>query len=153
MTATAQDRIERQIALRAPRQRVWKALTDARQFGEWFGISLDGPFQVGKTVRGKHPVKDVGHILVEYTVEKMEAETLFSYRWHPYACDPSYDYSIEPKTLVEFHLRDDSNGGTLLTVTESGFDGIPASRRDEAFRKNDAGWKSQIVKLQNYVEK
>ena len=152
MTATTQDRIERQITLRAPRQQVWKALTDAKQFGEWFGITLDGPFQVGKTVRGKHPVKDVGHILVEYTVEKMEAETLFSYRWHPYACDPSYDYSIEPTTLVEFHLRDDK-GGTLLTVTESGFDRIPASRRDEAFRKNDAGWKSQIVKLQTYVEK
>lgn len=152
MTATTQDRIERRITLRAPRQRVWKALTDAKEFGQWFGITLDGPFQVGKTVRGKHPVKDVGHILVEYTVEKMEAETLFSYRWHPYACDPGYDYSIEPTTLVEFHLQDDG-GGTLLTVTESGFDKIPASRRDEAFRKNDAGWQSQIVKLQSYVEK
>jgi uncharacterized protein YndB with AHSA1/START domain len=152
MTATTQDRIERKIALRAPRARVWKALTDAGQFGAWFGITLDGPFQVGKTVRGKHPVKGSGDILVEYTVEKMEPETLFSYRWHPYACEPERDYSLEPKTLVEFRLQDD-NGGTLLIVTESGFDKIPADRRDEAFRKNNAGWESQVLKLQNYVEK
>jgi uncharacterized protein YndB with AHSA1/START domain len=152
MTATTQDRIERQIALRAPRKRVWQALTDSAQFGEWFGITLDGPFQVGKTVRGKHPVSGAGHILVEYTVEKMEPETLFSYRWHPYACDPNYDYSGEATTLVEFRLRDDG-GGTLLTVTESGFDRIPASRRDEAFRKNTDGWTKQLVKIQQYVEK
>jgi hypothetical protein len=93
-----------------------------------------------------------GPVRVEYTVETIQPETLFSYRWHPYACDPEYDYSKESPTLVEFHLRDD-NGGTLLTVTESGFDKIPVHRRDEAFRKNDAGWKSQIVKLQTYVEK
>jgi uncharacterized protein YndB with AHSA1/START domain len=147
MTATTQDRIERQIALRAPRGRVWKALTDAGQFGEWFGIQLDGPFQVGKTVSAMH-----GPVRVEYTVETIQPETLFSYRWHPYACDPEYDYSKESTTLVVFHLKDD-NGGTLLTVTESGFDKIPVHRRDEAFRKNDAGWKSQIVKLQAYVEK
>jgi uncharacterized protein YndB with AHSA1/START domain len=152
MTATTQDRIERQIALRASRTRVWKALTDARQFGEWFGITLDGPFQAGKTVRGKHPVKGIGDVLVEYTVERIEPETLFSYRWHPYACDPQYDYSKESTTLVEFRLQDDGSG-TLLTVTESGFDKIPAHRRDEAFRKNDAGWQSQTVKLQGYVEK
>ncbi|HKW13629.1 MAG TPA: SRPBCC family protein [Candidatus Krumholzibacteria bacterium] len=151
MTATTMDRIERQIALKAPRKRVWQALTNSVEFGQWFGITLDGPFQAGKTVRGKHPVSGKGHILVEYTVEKIEPETLFSYRWHPYACEPERDYSTEPKTLVEFRLQDD-NGGTLLTVTESGFDGIPADRRDEAFRKNTAGWEGQILKLQRYVE-
>jgi uncharacterized protein YndB with AHSA1/START domain len=152
MTATTQDRIERQIALRAPRKRVWQALTDAAEFSAWFGITLDGPFEVGKTVRGKHPVAGIGDIVVDYTVEKIEPETLFSYRWHPYACDPERDYSGEPTTLVEFRLRDD-NGGTLLTVTESGFDRIPASRRDEAFRKNTDGWKGQLANLQRYVEK
>lgn len=151
MTTIAQDRIERQIALNAPRKRVWQALTNAAEFGEWFRIGLEGSFQAGKSIRGNMKFPGWEHVVVEFTVEKIEPETLFSYRWHPYAIDPDTDYSHEPTTLVEFHLKDDK-GGTLLTVIESGFGKLPASRRDEAFRMNENGWKGQLGNLQKYVE-
>ena len=151
MTTTAQDRIERQIALSVPRQRVWQALTDSKQFGEWFRINLKGSFQVGTSIQGNMQYPGWEHVVVEFTPEKIEPETLFSYRWHPYAIDPATDYSHEPTTLVEFHLKDD-NGGTLLTVIETGFSKLPASRRDEAFRMNENGWKGQLGNLQSYVE-
>ena len=147
MAASTQDRIERQIKLGAPRGRVWKALTTVAEFSEWFGATLDGPFQVGKTVRGRHKA-----IVFDITVEKIEPETYFAYRWHPYPIDPKIDYSKEPTTLVEFRLEDD-NGGTLLTVIESGFDRIPPSRRDEAFRMNNEGWKGQLGNIARHVEK
>lgn len=146
------DRIEKQVLLRAPRSRVWRALTDAREFGTWFRAELDGRFEVGATVRG--PVTGCGHegAVLTATVERMDPETLFSFRWHPYAVDPKADYSKEPTTLVEFRLED-APGGTRLTVVESGFDKIPAHRRDEAFRMNSAGWTGQIENVRKYVER
>src|SRR5258706_818272 len=138
MTVANSDRIEKQILLRAPKPRVWRALTDAGEFGAWFGVKLEGQFAVGESIRGKitHPGYD--HLTMEVTVERMEREELFSFRWHPYAVDPKVDYSSEPTTLVEFRLEA-SPDGTELTVVESGFDNVPAARRAEAFRMNSQG--------------
>src|SRR5690348_3387950 len=131
-----QDRIEKRIELRAPVSRVWQALTDYRQFGEWFGVNLEGPFVVGKTARGQITYPGYEHVTLEATVQKIEPEQFFSYTWHPYAIEPNVNYSTETPTLVEFKLEETAKG-TLLTVTESGFDKIPANRRAEAFRKNE----------------
>jgi len=141
------DRIEKRVVLRAPRSRVWRAISDAKEFGTWFRIKLDGPFAEGKTVRGSH-----GQFKVEIVVERIEPERYFSYRWHPYPNDPKVDYSTEPMTLVEFALEDaEGGGGTVLTIVESGFDRIPLARRAEAFRMNDGGWAGQIKNLAAYV--
>ena len=141
------DRIEKRVVLRAPRSRVWRAISDAKEFGTWFRIKLDGPFAEGKTVRGSH-----GQFKVEIVVERIEPERYFSYRWHPYPNDPAMDYSAEPMTLVEFSLEDaEGGGGTVLTIVESGFDRIPLARRAEAFRMNDGGWAGQIKNLAAYV--
>jgi uncharacterized protein YndB with AHSA1/START domain len=150
MNTTTTDRIEKQIRLRAPKSRVWRALTDAEEFGAWFRVKLEGPFVPGGRTKGKITYPGYEHITMEVWVERMEAETLFSYRWHPYAVDPKVDYSSEPTTLVEFQLKSEG-GGTLLTVVESGFDQLPASRRDEAFRMNDGGWKQQLTNIERHV--
>ncbi len=144
------DRIEKRLEMRAPRARVWRALADATEFGTWFGMTLNGPFVPGATVIGQLTIAGYEHVSVEMRVERMEPETYFAYRWHPYATDPKVDYTAEPMTLVEFRLEE-SAGGTLLTITETGFDRLPASRRAEAFRKNDGGWTSQGRKLAAYV--
>ena len=139
------DRIEKRVVLRAPRSRVWHAISDAKEFGTWFRITLDGAFAEGRTVRGSH-----GHFKVEMLVERIEPERYFSYRWHPYPNDPTVDYSAEPMTLVEFTLEE-AEGGTALTIVESGFDRIPLARRAEAFRMNAAGWAGQVKNLAAYV--
>lgn len=144
------DRIEKDMLLRAPRTRVWRALTDTGEFNAWFGVALEGPFAVGAKTRGKITMKGLEQVMLEVTVVELKPESLFSYRWHPYAVDPETDYSAEPTTLCEFHL-DEVNGGTRLRVVESGFDRLPASRRDEAFRMNDGGWDGQLGKLGRYV--
>jgi len=144
------DRIEKMIRLRAPRSRVWRALTDAREFGAWFQVELEGAFAPGARVRGKITTPGYEHLTMEITVERMEPERLFSYRWHPYAIDPKLDYSSEPTTLVEFQLAPVAEG-TLLTVVESGFDRIPAARRAEAYRMNDGGWAEQMKNIERHV--
>ena len=156
MTATTDstqttDRIEKQFHLSARRSRVWRALSDAGEFGTWFGVALDGPFTPGATVRGRLTMKGYEHVTLEMVVERVEPEGYFSYRWHPAAIDPKVDYSVEPMTLVEFRLEE-SGGGTTLTIIESGFDRLPASRRAEAFRMNESGWASQAKKLVAYVD-
>jgi uncharacterized protein YndB with AHSA1/START domain len=145
------DRIERQILLKAPRSRVWRAVTDSREFGAWFGVNLDGAFVAGQTVKGRITAPGYSHLTVSMLVERVEPERLFSYRWHPYAIDPQVDYSREPMTLVEFRLED-AGGGTRLHIAESGFDGIPAHRRAEAFRMNDGGWQAQLDNVRAHVE-
>jgi uncharacterized protein YndB with AHSA1/START domain len=150
MAKTQTDRIERTIQLRAPRSRVWRALTDAAEFGTWFRVKLDGPFAVGKRVTGQVTYPGYEHVTFEVKVERMDAEKLFSFRWHPAAVDPKVDYSKEPTTLVEFRLAD-APGGTSLTVVESGFDALPASRRDEAFRMNSGGWEIQMQNIEQHV--
>ena|SRR5436190_8481941 len=145
------DRIEKEIVLRAPRARVWKALTDTKEFGAWFGVRFDGQFAAGRPIRGRITIPGYDHLTMEVTVEKLEPESFFSWRWHPAALDPKVDYAKEPTTLVEFRLAD-APGGTRLTVVESGFDRIPAARRDEAFRLNSGGWAAQAENIRRHVE-
>jgi uncharacterized protein YndB with AHSA1/START domain len=144
------DRIEKRIALNAPVWRVWRALTDYREFGEWFRVRLDGPFAPGQVSRGRITCPGYEHLEWEAVVQKMEPEQLFSFTWHPYALDPKIDYSTETPTLVEFRLEK-VPGGTLLRLTESGFDKIPGNRRLAAFPRNDDGWTQQMKNIENHV--
>jgi uncharacterized protein YndB with AHSA1/START domain len=144
------DRIEKSIVLRASRSRVWRAITTAEEFGAWFRVNLEGVFVEGATVRGRITHPGYEHVTVQLQVERIEPERYFSYRWHPNAIDPAVDLSGEPTTLVEFMLED-SDGGTAVTIVESGFDRIPLARRAEAFRMNDGGWAGQIKNLERYV--
>jgi uncharacterized protein YndB with AHSA1/START domain len=144
------DRIEKRVELRAPRSRVWRAIATAKEFGEWFRMKLEGEFAEGQTIRGRITHPGYEHLTLDMMVERIEPERYFSYRWHPYAIDPAVDYSAEPTTLVEFTLQD-TEGGTALTIVESGFDRIPLARRAEAFRMNDQGWAGQIKNIARYV--
>jgi uncharacterized protein YndB with AHSA1/START domain len=144
------DRIEKNLVLRAPRSRVWRAISTAEEFGAWFRVVIDGEFAEGGTVLGKVTIPGYEHVTLEMQVERIEPERYFSYRWHPYAVDPAVDYAAEPTTLVEFILRE-TEGGTAVTIVESGFDRIPLARRAEAFRMNDGGWAGQIQNLARYV--
>lgn len=146
------DRIEKTIVLRAPQSQVWRAISSARDFGEWFGVKVDGEFQTGAHVAGRITTPGYDHLTMELLIEQIVPERLFSYRWHPHAIDPVADYSKEPTTLVEFHLETVS-GGTRLTVIESGFGAIPASRRDIAFRMNDGGWAQQLLNIEKHLSK
>ena len=145
------DRIEKTVVLKAPVARVWRALTDHEEFGAWFRIRLDGPFVVGQVARGNVLYPGFEHVRWEATVQKIEAERLFAFTWHPYAVDPDKDYSGEPPTLVEFTLQPAAEG-TLLRIVESGFDNIPQGRRAEAFRMNEGGWSIQAENIARHVE-
>jgi uncharacterized protein YndB with AHSA1/START domain len=147
--ASSTDRIEKRLELAAPRERVWRAIATAEEFGAWFGMRIEGTFAEGATVRGKFTFEGKEN-LIEFRIERMQPERYFSYRWHPFATDPSYDYSTEPMTLVEFTLEE-ANGGSVLTIVETGFDRIPLARRAIAFRMNTGGWESQGNKLAKYV--
>lgn len=144
------DRIEKKILLRAPLQRVWRALADSTEFGSWFGMKFEGPFAPGRTMRARITGTSVDpevarmqrqheDLVFEITIDRMEPERLFSFRWHPGAVEPGVDYSAEPTTLVVFELEQKPDG-VLLTITESGFDRIPLERRARAFRDNEQGW-------------
>jgi uncharacterized protein YndB with AHSA1/START domain len=144
------DRIEKSIELKAPVSRVWRALTDHQEFGEWFEVKLDGPFVPGKVSAGRVTYPGYEHVKFELVTQKLEPERFFAFIWHPYAIDPNVDYSNEPSTLVEFRLesRDKS---TVLYLTESGFDALPKDRRFEAFRKNEEGWIEQMQNIEEYL--
>jgi uncharacterized protein YndB with AHSA1/START domain len=155
------DRIEKKILLRAPKNRVWRALSDSTEFGTWFGVKFDGPFAPGASMRGvmvttavdpevakaQAPYKGMPF---DITIEQMEPERLFSFRWHPYAIDPAVDYSAEPTTLVVFTLEEVADS-VMLTVAESGFDRIPLARRAKAFSANEGGWAIMVKVLEKYV--
>ena len=145
------DRIEKSVEIKAPVSRVWRALTDHHEFGSWFRVKLDGPFVPGRTVRGQITYPGYEHLKWEAVVQKMEPERLFSFTWHPYAIDPSQDYSSEVPTLVEFTLEKIA-AGTLLRVVDSGFDKLPDKRRLEAFRMNEGGWSEQMKNIAQHVE-
>jgi uncharacterized protein YndB with AHSA1/START domain len=149
-TGTSSDRIEKEVLLRAPRARVWQALTDSKEFGNWFGAKISGAFTVGRKVKGQITIKGYEHVSMELDIVSLEPQSYFAYRWHPYAIDPKVDYSGETPTLVEFRLFD-APGGTRLTVVESGFDKLPAARRSEAFRMNDGGWTGQLRNIERHV--
>jgi uncharacterized protein YndB with AHSA1/START domain len=144
------DRIEKRVELRAPRSRVWRAIATAKEFGEWFRMKLEGEFAEGQTIRGRITHPGYEHMTLDMMVERIEPERYFSYRWHPYAIDPAVDYTAEPTTLVEFRLED-TEGGTALTIVESGFDRLPPARRDEAYRMDDQGWTGQIKNIERHV--
>jgi uncharacterized protein YndB with AHSA1/START domain len=154
------DRIEKKVLLHAPLKRVWTALADSTEFGIWFGMKFDGRFTPGALMRGvivptkvneevaKAQQKYEG-LPVEITIEKMEPERLFSFRWHPYAIERGVEYSTEPTTLIEFVLEE-MKDGVLLTVTESGFDQIPLARRVKAFTANEQGWGMVLKLIEEY---
>jgi uncharacterized protein YndB with AHSA1/START domain len=151
MITTATDRIERSILLKAPRPRVWRALSNPEQFGNWFGVVLKGnTFAAGQRVRGQVTYPGYEHLVWDVLIERVEPERLLSWRWHPAAVDPTVDYSNEPTTLVVFELED-VEGGTLLSVVESGFDSVPPSRRLDAFRMNSGGWDIQMQNIERHV--
>jgi uncharacterized protein YndB with AHSA1/START domain len=143
-------RIEKHIDLKSPPSRVWKALTDFREFGQWFGCRFEGPFAEGRTVRGTLDFPGFEHLQWAIDVKRMESERLFSFTWHPYPADPGIDYERESPTLVEFTLKP-SGSGTHLVVTESGFEKLPVNRRLEAFRMNEEGWVEQLENVAKYV--
>jgi uncharacterized protein YndB with AHSA1/START domain len=160
MSTAHPDRIEKKILLRAPRARVWRALTDSGEFGYWFGVKFDAPFMPGRVMRGVMVGTNADPVVAaaqqpyqgepfEVTIERIEPERLFSFRWHPFATR-GFDYSNEPTTLVEFTLEEVS-GGVMLTVTESGFDRIPLARRAEAFTANEQGWGMMVGVIETYV--
>jgi uncharacterized protein YndB with AHSA1/START domain len=155
------DRIEKEIVLRAPRERVWRASSDAAQFGDWFGIELEGAFVPGARINGRvkpttadpavaEMQKKYAGMPVSFFVERVEPLRLLSYRWHPFAIDPKADYSNEPMTLVTFTLEP-VDGGTRLRVIESGFDSIPLERRADAFEANEEGWTLQLQLVEKYL--
>lgn len=155
------DRIEKTVVLRAPRDRVWQAISDSRRFGIWFGVELDGPFVAGQRITGRITPTQVdrevarmqepyaGHP-VEWLIERIEPMRALAFRWHPFAIERNVDYSSEPTTLVTFELEEVS-GGTRLTITESGFDRIPLERRAKAFAANDGGWAKQAELIAKYL--
>jgi uncharacterized protein YndB with AHSA1/START domain len=154
------DRIEKKILLRAPRKRVWRAISDSTEFGTWFGVKFDGPFTPGASMRGvlapplnvelAAATKKYNGMPFDITIEQMEPERLFSFRWHPFAIEPGVDYSAEPTTLVVFALEDVADG-VMLTVTESGFDRIPLARRAKAFTANEQGWTQMVNVIEDYL--
>jgi uncharacterized protein YndB with AHSA1/START domain len=160
MSEVQPDRIEKKILLRAPRSRIWRALTDSSEFGHWFGVKFDAPFTPGRAMRGVMVGTKVDPEVAtaqqpyagepfEITIERVEPERLFSFRWHPFS-KRGEDYSKEPTTLIEFSLEE-VGGGVMLTVVESGFDGIPLERRAQAFTANEQGWGMMIKVIEKYV--
>jgi uncharacterized protein YndB with AHSA1/START domain len=148
---TSTDRIEKKILLKAPLSRVWRALSDAEEFGDWFGVDFKGKsFVAGQSVQGKVTYPGYEHIVMEVFIERVVPERLLSWRWHPAAIDPAVDYSEEPTTLVVFEIEE-SDGGVLLSVVESGFDKIPPARRAAAFRMNTSGWDGQMKNIEKHV--
>ncbi|MFZ0679370.1 SRPBCC family protein [Candidatus Binatus sp.] len=159
--ASSTDRIEKTVLLRAPQERVWRAISDSKEFGTWFGVEFDRPFVAGASIVGKMAPTRVDAEVAkrqepyrgyrfEFQVERVEPMRFFSFRWHPFAMDSSVDYSKEPTTLVAFHLEEDKDG-TKLTVTESGFDQIPLERRAKAFAANEGGWAAQMMLIEKYL--
>lgn len=146
------DRIEKTIELNAPVSRVWQAITDHREFGEWFRVRIDAPFVSGEVATGQITYPGYEHVRWTATIKRMDEPTLFSFTWIPYAVDPDTDYSSETPTLVEFRLEPTSKG-TRLTITESGFDKVPEYRRAEALRMNEGGWAEQVKNIKAHVER
>jgi uncharacterized protein YndB with AHSA1/START domain len=155
------DCIEKKILLRAPRKKIWRALSDSQEFGHWFGLRFDGPFVPGTSIAGVLTPTTVdpevgaaqkSHegLPFEIVIEQVEPERLFSFRWHPFAIEAGVDYSAEPMTLVTFELEE-AEGGIMLTLTESGFDQLPLARRAKAFTANDGGWGMMVKVIEKYL--
>ena len=155
------DRIEKQVLLHATQERVWRAVSDSAEFGQWFGVRFDGPFRAGERLVGRIVPTTVDATVAaqqqpyegtrfEITVERIDPMRCLSFRWHPYAVEAGVDYSNEPATLVTFELAE-MPAGILLTITESGFDRIPLARRAQAFSANEGGWAIQVTLIERYL--
>jgi uncharacterized protein YndB with AHSA1/START domain len=155
------DRIEKEVVLRAPLDRVWRAISDAEEFGRWFGVRFDGQFVAGTSVTGVITPTTVDEDVARmqephagksdtWQIVAVEPQRRLAFRWHPYAVEPGTDYSQEPTTLVEFTLAE-TNGGVLLRIVESGFDKIPAERRASALESNTEGWAKQTELVSKYL--
>ncbi|ANB19536.1 SRPBCC family protein [Dokdonella koreensis] len=160
-TTHSTDRIQKRVVLKAPRERVWQAIADSSRFGTWFGVEIEGPFEPGVRVGGRLVPTTVDAEIgrqqscyagmeFDFHVDRIEPMQVFSFRWHPCAVEPDADYAKEPMTLVVFELAD-APEGTLLTITESGFDQIPLARRAQAFASNDQGWTEQVRLIEKYL--
>jgi uncharacterized protein YndB with AHSA1/START domain len=150
---TSTDRIERKVLIKATRARVWRAVSDAAEFGDWFGVNFKGKsFVAGKSIQGKITYPGYEHLTMEVLIERVVPERLLSWRWHPAAIDPTVDYSQEPTTLVVFELEE-VDGGVMLSVVESGLDKIPLERRPTVLRLNSSGWDSQMENIKKHVAK
>jgi uncharacterized protein YndB with AHSA1/START domain len=156
------DRIEKRVVLRAPLDRVWRAISDAEEFGRWFGVRFDGPFVEGASITAAIAPTTVDEEVAKrqephagakstWQVVAIEPRRRFAYRWHPFAIDPDVDYDSEPTTLVEFTLSE-TDDGVLLTITESGFDALPEERRSDSFEANAEGWAIQTDLVRRYLE-
>ena len=154
------DSIRKQVVLKAPRARVWRAISDSQAFGAWFGMTIDGPFIAGKTVKGHIAKTQVDAEIAkqqepyvgmpcDLMIERIEPETCLAFRWHPGA-DPDVAPDA-PTTLVTFELAD-ASGGTELTITESGFDALPHEKRAKAFADNEGGWQAQLTLIAKYLD-
>lgn len=146
------DRIDRSTELRSPVSRVWRALTHSSEFGAWFGVRFDSPFQTGHESTGQVVTPGLEHLTWRAVIQDIEPEQYFAFTWHPYAIDPNHDYSEEVPTLVEFRLTPTSSGGTSLTLTESGFQDLPDARRAEAWSMHQQGWTQQMKNIGTYLE-
>jgi uncharacterized protein YndB with AHSA1/START domain len=147
------DRIERKVLIKSTRARVWRAVSNAAEFGDWFGVDFKGKsFVAGKPVQGKITYPGYEHLTMEVVVEQVVPERLLSFRWHPAAIDPTLDYASEPMTLVVFELEE-VEGGIMLSVVESGLNKIPLERRATVFRLNSSGWDEQMENIKKYVAK
>jgi uncharacterized protein YndB with AHSA1/START domain len=150
---TSTDRIERKVLIKASKARVWRAVSDAGEFGDWFGVNFKGKtFEAGKHIQGKITYPGYEHLNMDVLIERIVPEQLLSWRWHPAAIDSKVDYSQEPTTLVVFELQE-VDGGTLLTVVESGLDKIPLARRADVLRMNSSGWDQQMENIKKHVAK
>lgn len=160
-TPDVPDRIQKSVFLRAPLERVWRAVSDAREFGTWFGVDFDGPFRAGEQLRGRITPTKVDPTVAkqqepyagtpfEWNVETIEPPHRISFRWHPFAVEKGHDYSAEPTTLITFELHEEADG-TRVTITESGFSRIPLERRARAFTANEGGWEHQTQLLDKYL--
>lgn len=161
MAVMTADQIQKKVLLHASRARVWRALTNAEEFGKWFGVKFEGPFTAGKPVRGVIAPTTVDAEVAkaqqpyagmpfEINIDRIDPEQLFSFRWHPFAIEQDVDYSSEPTTLIAFTLEEVADG-VVLTVTESGFNQIPLARRAKAFEMNEQGWGMQMKLIEKYL--
>jgi len=147
--ANVENTIEKQIEIKAPVAKVWKALTDSKLFGQWFGVNLHSEFVAGKTTKGRNTSKGFEMEMV-FHIKDINPQSYFSYAWIPFPMDQSFDYSKEEPTLVEFFLEQSATG-TLLKVKESGFNKITASRRAEAFKMHTGGWEAQLKNIEKFL--
>jgi uncharacterized protein YndB with AHSA1/START domain len=146
----SENAIERQIEISAPMSKVWEALTDTRLFGQWFGANFQSSFVAGQTTKAKNTTKGF-EMEMDFFIKEIKPQSYFSYAWHPFPMDKTFDYSKEEPTLVEFHLEETASG-TLLKVKESGFNLITASRRAEAFKMHTGGWEAQLKNIEAFLD-